>query len=789
MRRAALFALLAVVAVPAVARADVDLLSQAKVRITGARAGDRAGAQVAAAGDVNGDGRPDLLVSAPSAGLGARTQSGLVYVVFGGSSPREVDLANLGDGGFVVQGPGPGERVGYAVAAAGDVNGDGLGDIIIGDSAWNPFKEGIPSGRAFVVFGKKDAGSVDLAALGVGGFEIQGRRDSEAGATVAGLGDVNGDGLADVALSGYSLIGPGAFVVYGHQGNRAVSLQQLGSDGWVINGSGLRGAAGDVNGDGLGDVIVSGNSPTNRQPQASIYIVFGGARSTPVDTAALGDAGISIAPPSAFTDLFDATGVGDANGDGLADVALAMPRSADHGVLTGAAWVVLGRHDPGLITLGADDTTYRIVGASGSQRFLQPGDRTAAGLAGGADLNGDGLSDIVLGAPGASSSGRPQSGAAWAVFGQREPTTVDLATSSGVAARVAGPAAYARAGAHVAALAGFAASGAGAIAVGVPDASPKGRTGAGEVTIASLGSGPSLQAEGGNARVAGLVSVGDQGIVLDGDLVLWKTAAYDASPGRLLVRNDGTNAVRQLPMDSHCRPVDLAHGLALVSCFRPSQSGSVVTGPDCQALVVVVRTAKTIAVPNSCKPPPGYQDIPTYDYIGRYWLVGGLSCYRCESTLVYLNWHTGALRTEGDEESGAPARDIDRPDLPLVDPRSHRHPAVSVSTAIGAPLVLIIHGKRTKLAACDAEQCDQATVSNGRVVWLTGTTVHGYVIATRKRATWTVPRLDPFQFGPIPVSDTPPNISARWTRRHIYVSAVYPGSTVELFVGNWSAAR
>ena len=170
------------------------------------------GSTIADVGDVNGDGVSDVAVGAAAVDAPGRTDAGVVYVVFGGTALGRLDLrtapgfrivgprqgANRPLPVFASDGPPKGSMAGSAVAGAGDVNADGLADILVGA----PFagRRGRAfSGSAYVVFGKRSTSSVDLQRLGRGGFRIDGpRRDAAAATEVAGVGDVNGDGRADV---------------------------------------------------------------------------------------------------------------------------------------------------------------------------------------------------------------------------------------------------------------------------------------------------------------------------------------------------------------------------------------------------------------------------------------------------------------------------------------------------------------------------------------------------------------------------------------------------------------
>src|SRR4051794_16301086 len=120
--------LLVVASPAAAAQPNLDLLADANVRLDGQALNDRAGTSVAAAGDVNGDGRDDVIVGALLAGNNGRNGSGSAYVVYGSSTPASVDLAALGTAGFRIDGQAASHVAGTSVAGAGDVNGDGRDD-------------------------------------------------------------------------------------------------------------------------------------------------------------------------------------------------------------------------------------------------------------------------------------------------------------------------------------------------------------------------------------------------------------------------------------------------------------------------------------------------------------------------------------------------------------------------------------------------------------------------------------------------------------------------------------
>jgi hypothetical protein len=175
---------------------------------------------VSAAGDVNGDGLADLIVGAFRANeddyFGGRS-----YVVFGKTTGTGIDLTAVagGAGGFVINGDSSSWSSGSSVSAAGDVNGDGLADLIVG--AYEANNDG---GRSYVVFGKTTGMGIDLSAVagGVGGFVINGDSSStHSGWSLSTAGDVNGDGLADLIVGAYRAsdndeFGGRSYVIFGN---------------------------------------------------------------------------------------------------------------------------------------------------------------------------------------------------------------------------------------------------------------------------------------------------------------------------------------------------------------------------------------------------------------------------------------------------------------------------------------------------------------------------------------------------------------------------------------------
>src|SRR5919108_288323 len=144
----------------------IDLLTEADLELDGAAAGDFAGSAVAGAGDVDGDGLADVIVGADGVG----DDAGAAYAVLGREATTTVDLVRLDGAGFRIAGTEQGDGLGGAVAGAGDVNGDGRPDVIVGADYWSH----PASGSAYVVFGSTSSADIDLTNLGGGGFRMDG---------------------------------------------------------------------------------------------------------------------------------------------------------------------------------------------------------------------------------------------------------------------------------------------------------------------------------------------------------------------------------------------------------------------------------------------------------------------------------------------------------------------------------------------------------------------------------------------------------------------------------------
>ncbi len=353
-------------------------LAEASARLIGEGAYDSSGHSVAGAGDVNGDGYSDIITGAYYYMREDGYHPGAAYLVLG--PVYGTTSLSYADAKFV--GEGIDDNAGYSVSGAGDVDNDDYDDLIIG--ANDPYEY---TGAAYLILGPTN----DTMSLGSSDGRFIGEETIDAaGSSVSDAGDVNGDGLGDMMIgatgAAYLLLGPST-------GSMSLSAanSRFFSDIDRTNISASVSTAGDVNADGFDDVLIGSSVSSPQVEDGVVYLELG-----PVNSGDnyISDADIKFSL-SDVDDSYDylrysVSTAGDMDGDGSDDVLIGSSDS-----VVGSTYVFLGPITGNRETFAADAT---LLGEDYE-------DHSGWAVSTAGDVNADGLDDIIIGEDNVSGDG------------------------------------------------------------------------------------------------------------------------------------------------------------------------------------------------------------------------------------------------------------------------------------------------------------------------------------------------------------------------------------------------
>jgi len=406
--------------------------SQPVMRVFGDDSADSLGAGISDAiafGDVNGDGFDDMVMGSPFANSSASVTGGAVFVIYG-SSNLPAAAVNLNTDGAIsaagetrILAASEGQMLGHSVAC-GDVDGDGLDDVIIGSPNGNA--QGPGTGEVVIVYGAKTLpGTVVDLAQATDKTTILGDNLQERTGWSVASGDINADGNDDVIIGapgaspGASHQGGTVFVIPGLAGLRGTTID-LNTDGAIgaaletrifgdrggdQAGSSL--ASGDINGDGFDDVIIGADRANTlfTADRGAAYVIYGGnsLAGTIIDlsstTDTVGPAGETrIHGRVANSWLGASVASGDINNDGFDDIVMSATgiTGAGDNFQVGEVYAVYGNSTlpATVVDLNRPPGTFGDTRITGTEEFVAFGFSVAS-----ADINADGFDDLILGAP------------------------------------------------------------------------------------------------------------------------------------------------------------------------------------------------------------------------------------------------------------------------------------------------------------------------------------------------------------------------------------------------------
>jgi subtilisin family serine protease len=371
------------------------LLFVADASFTGENEFDNSGYSISSAGDVNGDGYDDIIIGAEGNSDGAY-KSGQTYLILGKSAGWGYISLSEADASFT--GVNEFDNSGKSVSSAGDVNGDGYDDILIG----------VPNASTvYLILGKQTGWLMDTPLNQAADASFLG--NGWLGHAVSSSGDVNGDGYDDIIISaplanGEASVAGKTYLILGKASGWAMDTDinnadasflgegELDKAGWSVSSSG------DVNGDGYDDILIG--SHTNDEGgnwAGQTYLIFGKPTGWTLDTPLRTGSDASFIGETGYRSGLSVSLAGDINSDGYDDILIGAPYEWPlyPDPPAGKAYLIFGKQ-----TGWSMDTLLSTVDASfnGTENITTWGaDNTGIYVSPAGDINGDGYDDFIIG--------------------------------------------------------------------------------------------------------------------------------------------------------------------------------------------------------------------------------------------------------------------------------------------------------------------------------------------------------------------------------------------------------
>lgn len=337
--------------------------------------GDTVGEDVAGVGDVNGDGYDDIIFSSPTSHYSKR---GHVWLYYGAST-------GISSNFVMMTGTNPSMYLGRSLGSAGDVNGDGYNDIIVGGYG---YEDSNIDGQVRVHYGSA-TGMTSMAD-----WSYEGSNGEYAGYQVSGAGDVNGDGFDDIIFSGINSQKHQKLVLGSATGLSSSVNWNLANTDYPYSGNRIATKIGDMNGDGFADILAASSGSNG--------YIFLGSSSGPSNSY---DLTVQNAVDENFGERVNATTLGDINADGIDDFVIGFPNYEQYYPSTGAVAIFYGDTFDNIIETSDWHVEGNVTEANMGHEVANAG-----------DVNGDGWDDLLVSAW-KYSNGHVNEGAAFLYYG------------------------------------------------------------------------------------------------------------------------------------------------------------------------------------------------------------------------------------------------------------------------------------------------------------------------------------------------------------------------------------